>query len=591
VGLLKAIAASHGFPTATMHLNLDFASQIGLYLYRTLSQHRRARNAGDWIFSPCAFGDEAPDPSGLFLGDCRDRLAFRDEQLAVLDHCRRKVVPAFLDKMVEEIDWSRYRVVGFTSTFAQTVPSLALAKMLKCKHPELVVIFGGANLEGPMGVELVRTMECIDYAVTGEGDVAFTELLVALSEGRDPECLPGVLSRRDGQVTASAPAARFDRLDDLPTPDYGEYFERAAHLGILPEHRRHEVWLPAESARGCWWGQKRHCTFCGLNGMSMTYRAKSSQRLRRELAELAAQTSATQFSFVDNILDPSYFEELFPALRDDELDYSFFFEIKSNISRRQLRILAEGGVHRIQPGIESLSSHVLGLMRKGVRAAQNVNVLRWARHYGIEVNWNLLYGFPHEDAEDYRRQTELISKLVHLQPPDVSDRIWMERFSPIFSDREAFPARWIVPERGLSYIYPARVELDQLAYFFEYELEHTLPDSAYEEIRKAVTSWKEVYARTERPSLNVRRADTFIQVVDGRDHDVVGVHTFEDPLASIYLGLMDKPLTARALTEELRLPNRVEEVEEALDEFTARGLMMRDGNLFLSLALPATARR
>jgi ribosomal peptide maturation radical SAM protein 1 len=591
IGLLKAIISSHGFPADTMHMNLDFAIDFGVPLYKKVFEHDRARSAGDWLFSLVAFGPDSPDPDGRFVADCRDQLAFSDDEVEQLLAFRRQGVARYVDRMVDQIDGSRYRVIGFTSTFAQTVPSLALASALKRRYPDLVVVFGGANLDGPMGMELVRSMACIDYAVTGEGDVAFTDLLVSLSDGRDPAGLPGVLCRRDGEVADAVAGPPFDRLDDLPTPDYTEYFERASRCGIVPEHGRHAVWLPAESSRGCWWGAKRHCTFCGLNGSTMAYRSKSAARVRAELAELSAQTSVLNFGFVDNILDTVYLEQLFPALDDGALDYKFFFEIKSNMSREHIRTLRDGGVRRIQPGIESLSSHVLGLMRKGVRASQNVNLLRWAHFYGIDVTWNLIHGFPNELASDYREQAELIPDLLHLQPPQACGRIWMERFSPIFTDRAAFPAKWVEPEKGLRYIYPADVNLAEVAFFFDYELENTMSDTETEETRKAVAAWQEASGREVKPSLTLHRAADFIQIVDGRDAETVGVSRFDGSLSRLYLGLMDKPLTAKAVADATDIGYPVEEVKDALDEFVARGLMMRDGALYLSLALPASPWR
>jgi ribosomal peptide maturation radical SAM protein 1 len=560
-GLLTAIAVSHGFPAETHHLNLDLAAAMDPELYDALTQHDRLRHAGDWIFAPRAFGADTPDRGDRFTTERRDQIPLTDTQLADLTRWRNGGVDRYLDQLVERTDWDRYRVVAFTTTFAQTVPSLALAAALKHRNPELVVVFGGANCEGPMGLELARTMNPIDYVATGEGDVAFTDLLVDLSEGRDPAGRPGLACRRGSEVVQGPPAPPLEGLDDLPTPEYGEYFARAAELGIWPEHLRHQSLLPAQSARGCWWGEKRHCTFCGLNGSTMAYRSMSPARLRRELATLSERHGSVHFFFVDNILDRRYIDEFLPQLRADGVDYSFFYEVKADLTREELKVLAQSGIWRIQPGIESLSSHVLGLMRKGVRAADNVNVLRWARHYGIDVTWNLIYGFPHETRDDYREQADLIPNLVHLQPPHGYGRIWMERFSPIFTDREAFPVRWISPDGALPYIYPAGVDLDQLAYFFEAELEHTLPEDAYDVTRKAVEVWREAAgprslpghvaqpapapapspAAEPAPSLTVSRADTFIQVLDRRVPETVGVHTFEGPLAALYLALMDKP--------------------------------------------------
>jgi coproporphyrinogen III oxidase-like Fe-S oxidoreductase len=89
-------------------------------------------------------------------------------------------------------------------------------------------------------------------------------------------------------------------------------------------------------------------------------------------------------------------------------DYKFFYEVKSNPRREQIRLLAAGGIRRIQPGIESLNTHILKLMRKGVTAIKNVRLIKWAFYYGIGIAWNLLLGFPGETQEDYERQLDLI---------------------------------------------------------------------------------------------------------------------------------------------------------------------------------------
>ena len=49
-------------------------------------------------------------------------------------------------------------------------------------------------------------------------------------------------------------------------------------------------WQPSvfvETSRGCWWGERMHCTFCGLNGATMAYRSKSAPRALAELTHLA----------------------------------------------------------------------------------------------------------------------------------------------------------------------------------------------------------------------------------------------------------------------------------------------------------------
>jgi ribosomal peptide maturation radical SAM protein 1 len=588
LGLLKAIGEQHGFPVRTLHLNLDFAVRVGVDRYRLLADHR-GRQLGDWLFSVEAFGDAAPDPDGELLAELGPELSYLDDSGAPahewLTAVRERDVPAFLDAVVDE--FAGVRLAGFSSTFQQNTASFALARRLKERYPGIVTVFGGANFEGEMGLELVRSVDCVDFAVLGEGDVVFPRLLDALAKGADPGGIPGVARRVGDEVVATPAEAPHDRLDELPAPDYGEYFARAARLGLPTEH----VAIPFESARGCWWGAKHHCTFCGLNGTTMRFRAKSPARVLGELDRQARRYRSFRFDAVDNILEPAYLKELMPALTEAGRDYQIFYEVKANLTRAQLKLLAGAGVTQLQPGLESLSSAVLRLMDKGVRAAQNVNFLRWARYYGISVGWNILWGFPGEPAAEYAAQAAVVPHLAHLQPPAGADRLWLERFSPLFTRPERFPLRSREPEPSYHHVYPSTVDVRRVAYFFEYDPEHALPPAVYAPLRDAVSAWSAAWRADPPPVLVYRCAPGFLQIHDGRHTGGDGTYTFHDTLADLYLACVDRPRTAKAVHRELGLTVPVSAVESAFRRFGDRGLMFLDENLALSLALPATPGR
>ncbi|WP_410612647.1 RiPP maturation radical SAM C-methyltransferase [Amycolatopsis sp. lyj-109] len=588
LGLLKAIGEQHGFGVRTLHLNLDFAVRIGLDRYARLADHR-GRQLGDWLFSVEAFGDAAPDPDGKLLTELGAELSYLDDAGGPaqdwLAAVREHDVPAFLDAVAEELAGAR--VVCFSCTFQQNVASFALARRLKDRDPGVVTVFGGANFDGEMGLELVRSVGCVDFAVLGEGDVAFPRLLAALANGTDPGGIPGV-ARRDGDEVVATPAeAPHDRLDDLPVPDYDEYFERAARAGLPTGH----VALPFESARGCWWGAKHHCTFCGLNGTTMRFRAKSPDRVLGELDRQARRYRTFRFDAVDNIMEPGYLKTLVPALAEAGREYQIFYEVKANLTRAQLKLLAQAGVTQLQPGLESLSSEVLELMDKGVRAAQNVNFLRWARYYGIAVAWNILWGFPGEPAGAYAAQAAVVPYLTHLQPPAGAARLWLERFSPLFTQPGRFPLRAREPEPSYRQVYPSTVDVRRVAYFFGYEPEEELPPEVYAPLRDAVSAWSAAWRADPAPVLVYRCAPGFLQIYDGRQPGSHGTHTFRDTLAELYLACVERPRTAAAVHRELGLSVGVPAVEAAFRRFGERGLMFLDGNLALSLALPATPGR
>jgi ribosomal peptide maturation radical SAM protein 1 len=592
LGLLKSLTARCGFTVRTLHANLDFAVRIGLDYYDLLCQYRGPM-VGEWLFSAEAFPDGAPDPDARMIDDLADRLTHLGagpELREKLLRTRGADVPAYLDALVDGFPWAEADVVGFSSTFQQNTASFALARRLKQRYPHIVTVFGGANFDGEMGPELVRAADCIDVAVIGEGDETFPRLLGALAAGTDLTAVPGLARRLDGHVEVTQPVPATVRLDDLPAPDYAEYFQRAEELGVLPRVGHRDVWLPIETARGCWWGAKHHCTFCGLNGTAMSYRSKSPERVRHELASQARRYRSFRFEAVDNIMDPAYLTRLFPALAENETGYEIFYEVKATLRRDQLKLMAQAGVTHIQPGIESLSSNVLRLMRKGTRAIQNVNLLRWAEYYGMHVEWNLLWGFPGETEQDYKEQAAVIPHLFHLRPPSTAGRIWLERFSPLFTESDAVRLRR-VPERSYRYIYPGHVDLERVAYFFDHDIEDELPESSYSAIRGATEDWAAAWRAGPPPVLKYWSAPHFIQIYDERQQGNGGTYTFEDTLANLYLACVSRPTTAAAVRRELGLRLSAEDIQEIFEEFRKRGLMFLDGQFALALALPAVKAR
>ena len=141
--------------------------------------------------------------------------------------------------------------------------------------------------------------------------------------------------------------------------------------------------------------------------------------------------------------------------------------------------------------------------------------------------------------------------LVHLQPPASAGRIWLERFSPLFTPADRFPLRYRSPERSYRYVYPAGVDLDRVAYFFDYELADALPDAAYEALGKASREWRDAWESGHRPRLDYRWTPGLLQIRDTRRPDQGVTHTLEGLGADLYVACSDRPRTAAGLVREL----------------------------------------
>jgi ribosomal peptide maturation radical SAM protein 1 len=595
IGLLTAVVKEAGFDVDGFYFNLDLSAQLGPHRYEWLCHHR-GKMTGEWLFSLAAFGDRHVPSSDEYLqafpGERRwvdaEGLDVADDD-AARDLCelREVVLPAYVDRCADGVDWTRYGVVGFTSTFQQTNASLALAARIKRASPDTIIVFGGANMEGPMGAEHLRAFPAIDYVVAGEGDVVFPEMLQALARGGRVDA-QGVLGRGAGEAS-SGQARPVRDLDGLPVPDYHDYYEQTKKARVQPGPR-----LPIEGSRGCWWGQKHHCTFCGLNGEGMGYRHKSPSRFLQEVDQLSKAHGIRMFDAVDNILYPKYLNDVFDVVANERFDYEFFFEVKPSIGRHDLlQRLRNGGIRAIQPGIESLSTHILGLMDKGTTMLDNVRLMKWARYYGIEVRWNLLCGFPGETVEDYQTQLEVLRLIPHLEPPTGLVPLWLERFAPYFFDRDRYPIRNIRALESYRYVYPPTVRIDELAYFFDYEMGDTVATETLHETEALVKDWRDRWeGGAPRDALTFVRTAATLTINDHRGREKPLVYTAHGALARIYESCVETYRSIDQIAALLRCEfpqSRFTEtqVARALEQYRVAGLVVAEHDRYLSLALPA----
>jgi ribosomal peptide maturation radical SAM protein 1 len=592
LGLLQATLCREGFPASSFYFNLQLGTLLGWDLYEALCNGRTLL-LGEWLFSRAAFEDEAP-LGEAYIERFRDELA--DPLTAIgcdtgfLLDLRERVLPAFVEDCYKSVDWRSFDVVGFSSIFEQNCAALALARRLKAADQRLVTVFGGANFEDEMGLEYVRKLPWVDYAVIGEGDEVFPEFLRRIAAGADAGALAGVASRAsDGTVRFADRAAPVTDLDALPEPDYVSFFSAAAELAMPDMVGGRTVSLPFETARGCWWGAKHHCTFCGLNGLGMAFRSKSPERALRGIDELAARYACYQLVAVDNIMDLAYVDSLFERLAHYRRDYTFFYETKANLSQQQLYRLARGGVRHLQPGIESLNTHVLKLMRKGTTALQNVRLLKWGRYYKVSMHWNVLLGFPGEQSEDYEQQLATMRLIPHLQPPESVGRIWLERFSPYYMLQQDFGITNVRPEPAYMHVYPDWIDLDRVAYFFEYEAAPVEQMAAHEEMASQVEHWRRAWVSSNPPFLVFQRGAGRLTVTDGRQLKT-RVSSFGELGALVYESCTPTAHGVSRIVELLRTTASLDvdahAVQDALEEFMSLGLMLEENGHFLGLALP-----
>ncbi|MBS1790125.1 MAG: RiPP maturation radical SAM C-methyltransferase [Acidobacteria bacterium] len=611
LSLLKATLINQGFSAQIRYFTFRFAERIGIQNYAYVADDTTPTDLiGEWIFSGALHGDQvgqADSKTHAYI----DEVLRKKSSLRALNSdgaqlisestieeilSARDQVESFLDECLNYVLARKPKVVGFTSTFHQNVAALALAKRIKARSPETFIVFGGANCEGIMGQEISRQFAFVDAVVSGEGEVVLPEIVRRVLTGQPIGHLPGVFTRLRGALPVVGQTAIHDcnaltvkHMDDLPFPDYEDFFEQLADCTVTSGRR---PTLLFETARGCWWGEKHHCTFCGLNGQGMAFRSKSPDRALTEFLHLTGKYPGHAVSVVDNILSMDYLKNFIPMLADSNPGVEVFFEIKSNLRKEQLVLLRAAGVTRVQPGIESLSDQVLRLMDKGVRALQNIQLLKWCKELGISPQWNLIWGFPGEKPEEYEQMAKWIPLLVHLPPPVSSAHIRIDRFSPNFDRATQLGFKNLAPYPSYGYVYrfPEQV-VANLACFFTAELVE--PRDAWQYVEPVVTEVRQWQERHPDSTLFFVEKGERLLIWDSRAsaQESFVVLTGRDKF--IYQAC-DQTRTARQVFE-LWQPHStgttLTNLRAALDALVARGLMLRQDDSYLSLAIPTSLQQ
>jgi ribosomal peptide maturation radical SAM protein 1 len=450
------------------YFNQDVAQYLGAPLYESISVSADHVNTGlgDWLFRQIAFPETVDNSAEYFRRFYRSQrwAAFREEILAL-----RAGLRDFLIDLLERNGVFEADVVGFSSMFAQHVPCLAAARLVKERNPAAIVVIGGANCEAPMGAVIAEHVPAVDFLFSGPALHSFAEFMGHVLDGR-PEAadtIPGVVSRRNCHDPKYAAAiGRDQNINDVVRPDYATFF---AALDDHPELRRtgsSEPMLFFETSRGCWWGERSHCTFCGLNGQSMGYRAMKPEAAIDQFNWLFEYALEYPKLFcTDNVMPRNYPKEVFAHL-DPPPGLSIFYEVKLPLSRSDLERMANAAVTAVQPGVEALATSTLKLMRKGTTAFQNLQFLKSCVEFGIKPEWNLLIGFPGEEESVYERYEQILPLLTHLPPPSAVYTVRFDRFSPYFTQRDDYGLD-LHPMDYYAMTYPFdKAALAQLAYFF-----------------------------------------------------------------------------------------------------------------------------
>jgi ribosomal peptide maturation radical SAM protein 1 len=591
LGTLKAYLKDKlpSLPVDNRHIYLSIAAEIGYDLYTTVSERT-------WLAESLYAGLLYPhreEPISRFWRKRTSRVpTAKTHDFQEICKILRKRSAELLDRE----NWDRYVLAGFSICFGQLTGSLYFIREIKKRAPHIKIVTGGSACAGALGRTLLRSFPEIDFVIRGEGELPLLSLVKSLTRAQgtaNGKAMPGLLSRNE--AAESKGVSQLSNLDELPVPDYSDYFRE---LNALEPEKKFLPRIPMEISRGCWWrkpvgpGRSSGCAFCNLNLQWEGYRAKSRHRTLQELDTLSRRHQILSVSFMDNLLPAKGLESMFKGIRELGKDFRLFSEIRATTSRPVLEAMGAAGMKEVQVGIEALSSGLLRKLNKGTTTIDNIEIMKNCETIALpSLTGNLILNFPSSDERDV---SETLKNLDFVFPfrPLKGIPFWLGYESPAFQTPSAYGIRRVVNHPYYTHLFPEAV-LRKLRFMIQgYQGGIRYQNRIWKPVKEKLEEWRKFYLKLHQAP----GSDPILSYQDGFDfmiirqrqygtHDMT--HRLRDTSRKIYLFCETHRSMPRILSH---FPGFGEEkVGPFLRMMVDKRLMFNAGDAYLSLAVPLHA--
>jgi len=273
-----------------------------------------------------------------------------------------------------------------------------LFNKIRKEHPETPVCLGGPYVT-TMREEIFEETPA-DFAVYGEGEITFSELISHLKGERKLESIKGLMFRNgNGKPVVNPSREKIKDLNELPLPAYDIF-----PMGRYPLHRM-------VTSRGCPYG----CAWCNSSSIwDQTYRTTDPEKMVEEIEFLIRNYGKKIFVFGDNSfnIDLTRVERFCDLLLEKKIDILWSVSLRADIMTPEAaRKMRKAGCYNVSIGIESANDDILGKIGKGTTIEKISEGIKILQDAGIEIMSQYVMGSPGETLETIKESIEFAKKV------------------------------------------------------------------------------------------------------------------------------------------------------------------------------------
>jgi anaerobic magnesium-protoporphyrin IX monomethyl ester cyclase len=307
-----------------------------------------------------------------------------DVQIQILDTrvAKKKEKRKFLS--------TKFDLIGITLMSGIFKQGLDIATTIKDSFPQTKICVGGpyvSTLESN-----ILDYEAFDFAVFGEGELTFSELISCLKNKIKPENIDGLIHRDAfGNIIKNKSRAAIKNIDELPYPAYDLF-----KMNSYPIHR-------IVTSRGC----PYKCSFCSSAKVwEFRWRKRSPDKFVEEISYLLKNYGRKTFFFNDDSFNMSIkrAEEICNEIIVRDLNILWSTPLRADLINPELAAkMRRAGCYNVGIGIESANNEILKQMEKQITIEEITKGIRIFKDAGIEVLGQFVIGSIGETKETFRQ--------------------------------------------------------------------------------------------------------------------------------------------------------------------------------------------
>lgn len=297
-------------------------------------------------------------------------------------------------------------LVVVNTGFPSIDEDMAVAKKIKDSFPKTRIVAFGVYfslLEG----EGLKDYDFLDFAICGEPEPTFLELLTALAKGQaDFSRIQGLLYRKDGEVCVNPKRPLMMELDKLPFPAR-DLLKNDRYR--LPHNDK--TFTLVNVARGC----PYPCIYCIVHPYyGNKVRKHSVEYVIREIRECIEKHGIQEFLFWEEVftLDKKYAMELCQAILNEGFSFQWAATTRVGLLDEELlAMMKKAGCYLLGLGIESGVQQILDNAKKNQTLEDARRAVALCKKVGIRTMGHFIFGLPGETRETAEQTIQFMLRL------------------------------------------------------------------------------------------------------------------------------------------------------------------------------------